>query len=97
MLSNVQIKRPTHTVVSVPNTGVLVLGENVRRFYAMIQNVSSVDMWLMLGSQGAADQGILIPKNGFSYEIDRLNLWQGEVYAIHSGAGLRNVTVLDCQ
>lgn len=97
MLRNLEIKLPTHTVVSVSNAGILVLPANTRRFYAMIQNISTVDVWIMLGSQGAVDEGILVPKNGFSYEIDRLNLWQGEVYAIHGGAGLRLVTVLDCQ
>jgi hypothetical protein len=51
----------------------------------------------MFGSQNAVGQGILIPKNGFSYEIDRLNLWQGEVYAIHNGSGTKDMAILDCQ
>lgn len=97
MLANLEIKIPTFTVVSVPNTGLLVLAANNRRFYATIQNVSNTDIWIMFGSQNAVGQGLLIPKNGFSFEIDRLNLWQGSVYAIHGGAGTKDVTVLDCQ
>lgn len=97
MLRNLEIKVPTFTVVSVPAAGVLVLSANTRRFYATIQNVSNTDIWIMFGSQNIVGQGLLIPKNGFSFEIDRLNLWQGEVYAIHGAAGTKDVNVLDCQ
>lgn len=96
MLSNIEVKIPTYTAVDVPNTGILVLAANTRRFYAFLQNNSTVDIWIMYGSQNAVGQGILIPKGGFSWEIDRLNLWQGEVYAIHGGAGLRTMNILDC-
>ena len=97
MLPNIEIKVNTATKIDVPNTGILVLAANTRRFFALIQNNSNTDIWIMFGSQGAVDQGILVPKNGFSYEIDRLNLWQGAVYAIHGGSGTKQVNVLDCQ
>lgn len=97
MLANLEIKRATFTTVAVTTAGLLVLAANNRRFYATIQNVSNTDIWIMFESQNAVGEGLLIPKNGFSFEIDRLNLWQGAVYAIHGGSGTKDVNVLDCQ
>lgn len=97
MLPNLEIKVPTFTTVLVPSAGVIVLAANTRRFYAVIQNISNVDIWIMFGSQNAVGQGILIPRNGFSFEIDRLNLWQGSVFAIHGSAGNKTMNILDCQ
>lgn len=96
MLANEKIKNPVFTSVDVPVAGILVLAANNRRFYAQIQNNSNTDIWILFGSQGAVGQGILIPRLGYTYEIDRLNLWQGAVYAIHGGAGLKRVNVIDC-
>lgn len=87
---------PTFTTISVPNTGILVLPASPRRFFATIQNTSNTDMWIMFYSQNAVGQGLMLPKNGFSYEIDGLGLWTGEVYAIHGGTGLKTMAVLDC-
>lgn len=97
MLPNLEIKVNTASSVDVPATGLLVLAANTRRFFAIIQNNSSTDIWIMFGAQGAVGEGIMIPKNGFSYEIDRLNLWQGAVYAIHGGVGNKRVNTVDCQ
>lgn len=96
MLPNLKISNPVFTSVDVPNTGILVLAENKRRFFAMIQNVSNEDVWLLFESQGAVGDGFLLPANGFSFEIDRMNLWQGAIYAIHGGTGNKTVKVLDC-
>lgn len=96
MLANEKIKSSTFTTVNLPAAGSLVLASNQRRFFAVIQNNSNTDIWIMFGSQNAVGQGILIPRGGFSYEIDRLNLWQGDVYAIHGGVGNKSVSVLDC-
>jgi hypothetical protein len=97
MLDNIKIKVPTFTTVTFSNAGQLVLAANPRRTYAIIQNVSTVDMWMMFGSQGAVNQGVMIPANGYSYEIDRNNLWQGAIYCIHSSGINQSVNVLDCQ
>ncbi len=97
MLGNVKIASSPHSTVNVAATGTLILAENKRRFFAVIQNVSDTNIWITFGSQGAVGDGLLIPANGFSYEIDRLNLWQGEVYAIHAGVGNKAVNLLDCQ
>jgi hypothetical protein len=96
MLENIKVKIPTFTTVPVTNVGALILSANPRRMYAFIQNNSNTDIWIMLGSQGALSAGILVPSNGFSYEIDRNNLWQGTVYAIHGSGASKNVHVLDC-
>lgn len=96
MLENLKIKLPTFTTVPVANTGTLILAANNRRFYAVIQNRSNTDIWIMFGSQNAVGEGIMIPANGFSYEIDRMNLWQGAVYAIHNAGANKSVNVLDC-
>ena len=92
MLPNYEIKVNTFST-----SGDLVLASNTRRFFALIQNNSNEDIWINFGSVGAVGDGIKIPKGGFSYEIDRLNLWQGSVYAIHGGTGTKQVNILDCQ
>lgn len=94
---NVDIKVPTFTTVDVPPVGILVLAANTQRFFATIQNLSDTNIWIYFGSQNIVGQGLMIPKNGFSFEIDRLNLWKGTVYAIHGGSGDKSVAVLDCQ
>lgn len=89
------ISVPTFTTVAVPNTGSLILGENHRRFYVSITNPTTQDMWLMFGSQNAFGEGIYLPANGFAYEIDKNNMWPGDVYAIHNGVGLKNLAVFE--
>lgn len=96
MLENLKVKIPTFATVPVTNAGAIVLAANVRRFYAQIQNNSNTDIWLYFGAQGSVNQGIMVPANGFSYEIDRMNLWQGAVYAIHNSGTSKNVHVLEC-
>ena len=96
MLNNLKIKVAPHGAVSVANTGTMVLPENLRRFFAVIQNVSDTDMWITFGVQGAVGDGIKLPANGFSYEIDKLNLWQGEVYAIHAAGATKVMNFVDC-
>lgn len=51
----------------------------------------------MFGSQNAVEQGIFIAANGFSYEIDKANLWRGTIYGIHGGAGLKKVSIFEAQ
>jgi hypothetical protein len=96
MLSNIKIAKCDAIDVDVPPAGIVILPENNRRFFAMIQNNSNQDIWLWFGSQGIVGQGIFVPANGFSYEIDRQNLWQGSVYGCHNGVGDKNVVGMDC-
>lgn len=97
MSLNTLIKQPTFTTVSLSNVGALLLAENERRFYALIVNASNTDIWIMFGSQNAVEQGIFIAANGFSYEIDKANLWRGTIYGIHGGAGLKKVSIFEAQ
>jgi hypothetical protein len=77
--------------------GALLLAANERRFYALIVNASNTDIWIMFGSQNAVSQGIFVAANGFSYEIDKANLWRGEIYGIHGGGGAKTVSVFEAQ
>lgn len=97
MLANIKIKVNTFNTVSVPNTGILIMAANPRRFYALITNPSNTDIWLYFDSQGAVNQGIYLPRDGFSYEITRDNLWQGSIYAIHSAVSAKSVVVYEGQ
>lgn len=81
---NVPIKKPVIATLSVPTAGLLILAANPQRFYVEIINDSNTKIWIYFGSQNVAGQGIPIPANGFSYEIDRNNLWQGDIYAVHA-------------
>lgn len=96
MLENIKIGVCAAVTVPVDPAGTLILPANKRRLFAIIQNGSDTDIWILFGTQGAVAEGILIPKSGFSYEIDRMNLWQGEVYAIHAAVTAKDIQTLDC-
>ena len=89
------INKAVFTSVNVTNSGILVLPENPYRFYTLLTNGSNQDMWIMLGVQNIFGEGIFIPKNGFSYEIDANNMWRGEIYGIISVAGPKTLSVFE--
>jgi hypothetical protein len=78
---------------SVTTASQLVLAANEHRKFCVFINDSNRDIYLKFGGAAALNQGIRISANGFSYEIDVTNLWVGEVYAIHGGAGTKNLLI----
>jgi hypothetical protein len=71
----------------VTNASTLVIPRNFDRKYCLIQNDSDTVIYLCLGQAAQVNAGIRLNANGGSYEINVVTLFNGDVYAIHGGAG----------
>lgn len=97
-MSKVVIGKFGYTAVNVTTVWTLVLAVNARRKFATITNASDTDMWLKCfngAPTGGAGTGVFVAKAGFSYTIDNDNMWLGEVYCIHGGAGNKVASIED--
>lgn len=65
----------------------IVLSPNRNRAYALLINDSDTVIYLMKGKTAVANQGIRLNAEGGSYEINKTNLYKGEIAAIHGGIG----------
>ncbi len=64
-------------------TSTLLLETNVIRSWVAIANKGANDVFLRLGTEAIADEGIYLKASGGSILLDMvLNPWFGEVYAI---------------
>ncbi|GAI46308.1 unnamed protein product [marine sediment metagenome] len=68
-------------------TSTLVLAVNKMRQTATFINNSDVVIFLRLGAAAAVNTGKPLNANGGSFEINKSNMWKGDVYAIHGGTG----------
>jgi len=93
------LKVITHSTKSVIPEGIKVLDSNSRRLYAEIINSSDKGVWVVLKDGGPAvvNSGIYIAPNGFSYEINPLNMWRGEVWAIAASGSTGTVGTIEGQ
>lgn len=88
---------PAARAVNVAATSTRVLNANVARGYAVFVNDSDTTIYLALGANAVANQGIRLNANGGSYEINLLNLYDGVIYAIHGSTGNKVLTVLELE
>lgn len=79
--------------MGVTTTNALALPANEFRKFCILINDSDTDIYIELGADAAVNTGIRISAGGFSYEIDRTNLWVGEIFAIHGGSGFKNLLI----
>ena len=87
----------THTFVDVSNTSIEVLAANPSRDWALIQNQSSVDLWIALGVAAVVNACILLPANGGAYELS-LSLGNVDVRAVNaiaSAVGTNRVVITE--
>lgn len=87
---------PAHSTVDLGTASAQVLAANGARSYALIQNLSSVNVFLRLGETAVTNEGIRLGPGG-SYEISshNKNLFHGAVNGLaESGSGNR-VSVLE--
>lgn len=85
-----RIGKFNYSTTNVTTSWTKVLDANQNRKFATIVNASDTDMWLKNSDgtpTGAAGSGVFVGADGFSYVIDEDNLWKGEVWMIHAGAG----------
>jgi hypothetical protein len=83
---------------AVGDTSTKVLDANPRRVYAFYCNDSDTDIYLQLDGEAAAvGQGIRVPAQGGAYEMSPAygNLVTGPLYAIHGGAGTKNLLITE--
>jgi len=62
-----------------------VLGKNPARVYALLVNDGADDIYLGMGISATANRGVRLNAGGGSYEINLINPWQGEIYAVSAG------------
>ncbi len=74
--------------IAIGTTSVMVLPANPRRISALIVNDHATNvLYLKLGKNAVANEGIRINGGGGSYEIALTNPWEGEVHGVANGAG----------
>ncbi len=72
---------------AVTTTSSLVLVANRYRSFASFVNDSDAVIYLMLGNNAALNTGVRLNALGGSLEINTLNLFKGDIFAIHGGVG----------
>ena len=65
---------------------VSVMAADAGRKYALFVNDSNAEIYLSLGGPAVVGDAIRLNRKGGSYELEQTNLYQGEVFAISTGA-----------
>ena len=78
----------------VPDTGIKIQDKDTYRKYLAITNASDTPVYLALtnsvdGTTCPAEvgKGIYLAPNGGSFELNNVNMYYGEIWAIHEVAG----------
>lgn len=66
----------------------------LRKYWACV-NTSDTPIYLALQPGGSAEvgKGIYLAPNGGSFELNNVNMYYDEIWAIHGGSGLKRLTV----
>lgn len=94
MTDGSQPRKMQHSTISVGATDTLVLAENQRRTYCLIQNDSDTTVYIKMGGGAAVvGQGIRLVPNGGSFEMSprNANLDMTEIRGIHGAAGSKSL------
>ncbi len=85
----------THSTVAVGTTSTLLVAAHPDRVALVLQNISTVDIWLNLtGAAATAQAGVQLPSGGtLSMCMADFDLTRTAIYAIHAGTGTHNVLV----
>jgi hypothetical protein len=87
----------THSVATVTTATGAALAANVNRKYALLVNDSDTVIYIKIGANAVANQGIRLNANGGSYEMSNAlgNLNTGAINAIHAGSGNKTLLVTE--
>jgi len=81
-------ERPINHSGTVAAANILVAAANKHRTALWLINASGVDMNVGLGWDAAVGQGILLVASGGAFELNKTNLFKGDIYIIGaSGTG----------
>lgn len=87
---------PLQIPYDVGTTAVEILPPNRPVQYVLFSNDSDTAIYISLGQQAVAHQGIRLNANGGWYEISATNMYRGRVWAISTAATKRlNVVVIN--
>jgi len=87
----------TQAVVGATDASASVLAANANRKYALIQNDSNQDVYIMIGAAAVLSTGILLAASGGQFEMSFLkgNVDTRVINAIHAAAGqVKNLLVI---
>jgi hypothetical protein len=82
----------------VTTMGIKVASENDRRKFWVCVNASDTPVYLALHTAGGANtaevgKGVYLAPNGGSFELNNVNMYYGEIWAIHGGTGVKRLCV----
>jgi len=83
---------------NVAGAGTLVAEADDYRKYWAVTNASDTPIYLAMHANGgintaAVGCGIYLAPNGGSFELNNVNMYYGEIWAIHGGAGVKRLCV----
>jgi len=79
---------------NVTTSGTLLAAASDYRRFIAITNASDEPIYLALSSNGAeVGKGVYIAPNGGAFELNNVNMYYGEIWAIHDGVGNKRVCV----
>jgi len=81
--------------VDIGTTSTVILDANTSRYYFAIINDSDTDIYLALGADAVAHQGIRLNAHGGSFELVSRDMYRFAINGIHAGSGTKRVTVVD--
>lgn len=87
----------THTTATVTTATGAALAANANRKYALVVNDSDTVIYIKIGADAAANQGIRLNADGGSFEMSHAlgNLNTGAINAIHAGSGNKTLLVTE--
>jgi len=81
----------------VTNTGTLIATRSPYRKYLAVVNTSDVPVYIALHdgetNQAVVGKGIYLSPGGGVFELNNTNMYTGDIWAIHEGAGNKRVCV----
>lgn len=88
---------PTHTAVNATTASGAALASNANRLYALVVNDSDTTIYIKLGADAVANQGIRLNAYGGAYEMSKKlgNLYTGAINCIHASTGNKVLLVTE--
>lgn len=78
---------------NIKTTPVKVADADENRKFWACTNASNEPIYLALHTTATLGKGTYLAANGGAFEINNINMYYGEIWAIHGGAGLKVLCV----
>ena len=98
LTADLDLAERTHDLSGdVTAVSTILIKANKYRSALWIVNDSDVVIYLGLGWTAALNTGIRLNATGGSLEINKANLFKGDIYAIHGGVGNKVLTITELE